>query len=820
MASWVTYSLYDVEKLKAAISNAYLRAGGGLGPGETAWRDIDTIVQNMSAQETYEMASKLDDMGVLWDAYNDVYPAPVGSASHVCGNAIQIESSVIGTAAEETAIEAAQVINSNTTAAAARTATLQIPGDYVATQSGVSVSAGAKTAGGATKATALGNAVQAVVAAGIGLKCGVWLDGGIYNLNKDYFDRNNMWYYNPETWADCTIGEGLLKLSDYPYSPVLMDDEGQMYADQELFAAVAQYMAATGAFSPNTPYCTRDENQSFDLFNYPQYIGRNWMYYINNAQFDFGIWGPVIFTASNNEEDVYIFIASNDPDGIGNYAYFAISKDSFDITGNWSALEYGTDNAGDTFYYRYGYASAGGNPQLTGNWNYTPSTEMGYNQDFWFNDIPIILFNGKNGYLGVEGINPYAQTPQGITPEMTIPQVINLLEQQYPDLFDDKLKLGNLQPDGTVTDKYYVPIGWPSGGTDQQPTSKPEDNSKVDPNNKEQTKRATETNKPTDQTGNEDDKGKGSTPPYVAPTGSADALYTIYNPTDLQVKNLGAWLWSSNFIDQLLKMFSSPMEAIISLHKIYGTPTTGGTQNIKVGYLDSGVPSKVVTDQYIHIDCGTVGVMEAFGNVFDYGPYTEISLYLPFIGIVTLDIADVMRGRVNVKYHIDVITGAVLAEVRILRDGTSGGVIYQYTGSCAEHYPLSAGSYMGIVTGAAGIAAGVAGTVLSGGALAPMLLGGAASIGSMHTNIQKSGGFSANAGAMGIKKPYFIISRPQPAMAQQYQHFTGMGANTYCTLASCDGYVRVKHIHLEGIQGATAADLAAIKISLLEGVLI
>ena len=287
-----------------------------------------------------------------------------------------------------------------------------------------------------------------------------------------------------------------------------------------------------------------------------------------------------------------------------------------------------------------------------------------------------------------------------------------------------------------------------------------------------------------------------------------------------EVKSLGSWLWSTNFVDQLLKMFNNPMDAIISLHKIYGTPHTSGRQNIKVGYLDSGVSAKVVDEQYITIDCGTVNLYEVFANVFDYAPYTELNLYLPFVGIVTLDVADVMRGQVNVIYHIDVITGAVLVEVKVIRDAGAGGVIYQYTGSCAEHYPLSSGSYMGIVTGAAGIAGGVAATIATGGATAPMLLGAAAGLGGMHANIQKSSSFTANAGAMGIKKPYFIISRPQTAMAYNYGHYVGHGSNTLVTLNSLKGYVKVKDIYLDNNPGMTDEEQRMLKSVLQGGVVL
>ena len=86
---------------------------------------------------------------------------------------------------------------------------------------------------------------------------------------------------------------------------------------------------------------------------------------------------------------------------------------------------------------------------------------------------------------------------------------------------------------------------------------------------------------------NPPDTGDGTTPPVIVPTGSATALWSVYNPTQQDINDLGAWLWSSNFITQLLQMFNDPMQAIIGLHKTFITPTVGTAQNIKVGYLDT-----------------------------------------------------------------------------------------------------------------------------------------------------------------------------------------------------------------------------------------
>lgn len=307
--------------------------------------------------------------------------------------------------------------------------------------------------------------------------------------------------------------------------------------------------------------------------------------------------------------------------------------------------------------------------------------------------------------------------------------------------------------------------------------------------------------------------GSGVTPAVVVPTGTASALWSVYNPTKSQLDALGGWLWSSSFIDQLLKLFASPMDAIIGVHKVFVSPETSGTGEIVVGYLPSGVTGvNLVSSQYSTVDCGTVNIAEYFGNVFDYSPHTEIKLFLPFIGIVDLDPADVMRATINIKYKADVFTGACLAEVKVTRDGV-GGVLYTYSGNCAATYPVSSGSYLSAVSNV--VTGAVAGAVKGG--LIGAAVGGLAGAAHSRVSVQHSGGFSGNSGAMGGKTPYIIISRPLPALPDAGNEIEGKPSNASVRLGSCSGYIKAKAVHVEGIY-ATEAERAEIENILMTGV--
>lgn len=319
-------------------------------------------------------------------------------------------------------------------------------------------------------------------------------------------------------------------------------------------------------------------------------------------------------------------------------------------------------------------------------------------------------------------------------------------------------------------------------------------------------------NPPTDTEGD-----SGDTPDPVVMVGvTASGMCSVYNPTKQELINFSAWLWSPNFLDNFLKIFQNPMDAIIGLHIMYATPATTTPSNIICGYLDSGVAAKVVNQQFTEIDCGTVEIPEYYGNAIDYEPYVQIHCYLPFIGIVSLKPNDVIGKKLNIKYGVDAMTGTCLAMLTT-KKGSSEIVCYTFAGNCATQIPVSGGSYAQMITGLAGFVASGIGAVATGNPL--MALGAGASLLNSHLDVGHSGAIGANAGAMGIRKPYLIITRKSAYEAAGYGAFYGYPANKTVTLGSCKGYTRIKSVHVE-IPRATANEKSEIEQLLKQGVII
>lgn len=737
-------------------------------------------------------------------------------------------------ASENVASDAAEAVNSNTPP---NVKSFDIPANTAVDSGGnMTFVSGMSKAGNFV----FTKVVPAVAAAGVGIELGKLFDKVLYNTNPDFWDEKGMSTLDPDKWGDII---GTDTLGGRFFNMILgttPDNKTQAYIDQNALAYTALYMQNKGVFNAGENTFTNENLDEFDINSYKCKFVNNFTlepvalnyHYAGN---DDGRY----YYLSEKQDNVYVCINTDSRYSMSD-VYF-VSKKPFTIKeednsiknsqivhtmlGNVSFVVGQTKRDINNYKYAYPLSLKLLNVVHNNSSNdfVMPGSSSLNDPDDAMPFSALLYGNGIDKTIGgIDGIGTQnnAKTPD-LSGATTVQETLDALKQQYPELFSNAVTQNVVQPDGSTVTYTYVPIAMPELDPEGNPVSSTstQANPQIDP--------ATATAPlldvitkllQKDTPVNPPDTGSGDTPVIVIPTGSANALYSIYNPSQAQLNSFGAWLWSSDFVDQLLKLFNDPMQAIIGLHKVFANPSISGTGNIKVGYIDSGVSSNIVGNQYTTVDCGSVSLSEYFGNVFDYEPYTKVNLYLPFIGIVPLSVGEVMRSTIHVVYHVDVLTGACLAEVKIKRD-SAGGTLFQYSGNAAVQYPISSGSYMGIISGIMSIAGGVAGTIATGGAAMPVLLGAGASVGRMHTDISHSGSFSGNAGAMGIKKPYLIIDRPQTALAKNFPNYIGYPSNTTVKLSSCHGFTKVKEIHLENVP-ATNNELSDIEMKLKGGVII
>ena len=796
---------------------------------QLSYNEVISAIQNYYNNNLYgtnlswvEVSKSLANAGVTTDNYYkvlDTYPDLFtvyrnadGSIRDVTVNTYASSQVKVGNPLDG--------VDSNASTALSKTATqLTVPSvTKVSTTGQLEISSGIGLAKetGVTVSGVLSTVSTGLACVGVGATLGKVIDGVLYNANPDFWDSHGMGELNPDTWDSITsdAGDGFgTRVINTLFGLDPDSGEATQYIDETALAYIAYYMQSKGAFTDKgvvSPLNINPLTQPLTPVTYPTTT-------LYNDTHDPTVSYAISYPSTSWKKQIIIPIDSNNKMPV-RYYYQVYASDIAPTSERYQEYTYNgktvyrTGINSSSYYYITRFV-----PQYDTVISSTSvlSTNM-LNKIAW-----TIMYGETVG--SVDGITTQdgATTPT-LTSATSVDEALTLLKEQYPQLWEQSVTKEVLQEDGSTRTYTYVPMSSGEINSDGQPVTGGATQSQTAVNPDTATAELLQTLIDQMTHGDTDiktpDTGTGSTPEVVIPTGTASSLYKIYNPTQSEVDSFGAWLWSPSFVDQVLKLFSDPMQAIIGLHKVYSPVPVGGTESIKVGYLDSGVSSNWVSNQYVDVDCGSVQLPEFFGNVFDYDPYTKVYLYLPFVGIHQLNTGDVMRSSLGVKYHVDVITGACLVDISVSRDG-AGGVLYTYNGNCAVQYPVSSGSYMGIVTSVATIAGSVAGAVATGGALTPVALGSLSTLSHAHTAVSHSGNFSGNAGAMGCKKPYLIITRPQTQLAESFPTLVGYPVNHAVTIGSCSGYIVVDSCRLDGIT-ATEEELRQIESLLKSGVIV
>ena len=347
---------------------------------------------------------------------------------------------------------------------------------------------------------------------------------------------------------------------------------------------------------------------------------------------------------------------------------------------------------------------------------------------------------------------------------------------------------------------------------------------------------------PIDNISNEDEGGGGwnpwissNIPQSDNPTksGISTGFTTMYFVDDTTLRNLSAFLWSDNFIDNISKFFNDPREIIIGIMLYPVTPKYAQTATeIKAGGISTGVSGNKLTDQYRTVDMGVINVHESTYSFLDYIA-TKASVYLPYVGEHSLDINDIMGHEIHLYYTFDFLTGACVAQIAV-----DGNFKYNFTGSCGIQIPTSSEDfsrqYSSYLSAGACIGTAIA-TIATGGMTAPLAIGAGANMLSngmaMTPDVQYSTGNGGTTGFISNQTPFLRLEVPKPLMANDdtseedtanSKQYSFVGKPTYqnLKLSACSGYTKCMEVHLTGMKKATGKELSMIENELLAGVII
>lgn len=269
-------------------------------------------------------------------------------------------------------------------------------------------------------------------------------------------------------------------------------------------------------------------------------------------------------------------------------------------------------------------------------------------------------------------------------------------------------------------------------------------------------------------------------------------LVKCYAMSAETLNELSGFLWSDSFVDVIKKLQNDPIQNIQKLCYYPFEVEKGADTNIWIGNADSGISAPRVVKQFQEIDFGDLQITEYYGNSLDYE--TDIAIFLPFIGEKTLSCVDIMGGTINLKYRVDILTGAcvaIISTVRVQNDVTLKSVLYTFSGDMSNEIPLTASQnnfLKSLVSNPIDVEKTLT-TAATGGALAM--------IGGISHSYSHTGSIGGNVGFLSVLTPYLIIRRPVNVKPADYEKTFGYPACTSVTLENQKGYCRYRECYYD-----------------------
>lgn len=358
--------------------------------------------------------------------------------------------------------------------------------------------------------------------------------------------------------------------------------------------------------------------------------------------------------------------------------------------------------------------------------------------------------------------------------------------------------------------------------------------------------------------------------------GGAGAFAKCYYMTSTELANLRSWMNSNNVPEGF-----DPMAQIIGLSQV--PVSLSGDDNSTVQFVnssavydpgvtrlvDSGVTTQIAMGTPIRYSLGSVDIarrMQERGEPYlDYD--CQIELYLPLIGMFSLDTQAVMGRTITAEAVLDPISGTLAAYAYVSRDGQNLPIAYgsttigvdlpissqQYSVSRAALKQANAQLGASILSSTLSfIAAATAGGKGSGtgaktatGSTNGLAAAGIREAGADYMKASQAGNVfgdfmqwgrtirqlsygnnTAIAGSFGGSTaqwsypftPYVKIIRPRYEKPSNYAHSQGVPCVQTKRVGSCTGFIQCIGVDVSGITRATDLERQAIQAALANGV--
>lgn len=274
----------------------------------------------------------------------------------------------------------------------------------------------------------------------------------------------------------------------------------------------------------------------------------------------------------------------------------------------------------------------------------------------------------------------------------------------------------------------------------------------------------------------------------------------------------------------------NPIDYIVSAVEIPYSGNADATKNFNLGGVDivdgngGNVPLPYFTHRYEKMLFGSLTLKETWGTEKDYSG-TNVSIYLPYVGIKDLDTAIIMNSTITLSAIIDIWSGDLLYVLKINNKSmaykylASSGLVYRFQGNCGKQIPIgkvdNSNQLMAMTGSMASMGVGlVTGNPMAAFGGAAGLIGAAA----IPPKVSMTGGITGAIGRGDTDEPYLIITQSVPVYPKNWRAHFGAPRYQSFTLGDLSGYVKCSDVHADSIEGANDAERAAIEQALKAGV--
>lgn len=331
----------------------------------------------------------------------------------------------------------------------------------------------------------------------------------------------------------------------------------------------------------------------------------------------------------------------------------------------------------------------------------------------------------------------------------------------------------------------------------------------------------------------EEEKEEKDIPLADPQLGTVGVFNRCYAVCAEELQDLADYLWNvdENVFETILKglalMGQNPMNAIVSIIMYpFNVKDSGTLEDIRIGTVDTEVPGLPMDFSSVKVyDLGSCYCHARYQNYLDYAPYTSISLYVPYVGIISLPTSEFMHKYVTVKLVVDLMTGvgqvvvyAKSNEPDTLNYGLPlvyrNCVIGAQVAVTGQDASTIAGNYIKAITEIASGAMGVkAGNVaLSGAEKATDMMkyeggiigswGGIAQgaidlLTAGNVPVESSGSNSPQCGFFMPQRCALIVHRPKPVDVTDYANLVGYACYDSGPISRFAGYAEFTNIKLD-----------------------